>query len=147
MLQPAVRTHRSDAELDCSANQPLDRYDFGLFLVLGNVGALRDLMKSVTTKRGNPVVKEGDYVEQQLQQVWLDRWEDVAPIGGDHPTLGQVERVLQDAISGDRIWVRNARSMLFKQRLIRNEHGTEVGTLWQVTDFLCDIAGYDLLRT
>ena len=45
------------------------------------------------------------------------------------------------------VWVEEARAVLEERGSLKAGEDVEVGSPWQTMDFLCEIAGYDVLHT
>lgn len=81
---------------------------------------------------------------------WRERWGKVGALGlGGEEWLGRegVERVLGAELGVEDVWVRGARRVLVEKGVLKEGEERDVGSPWQTMDFLCDIAGYDVLHT
>ena len=127
---------------------PLDRFEFRLFMVFGNFGAMKKLTRLGSYKHRRRVVemwiRQLD-PEQSVQ--WRQNWQDVMPRLGECPTKQQAAAALELNFSAGGVWVDSARAILIKEGLVAEDSDKEIGTPWQTMDFLREIAGYDVLHT
>ena len=130
--------------------EPLNPADMKLFVVLGNMRAFLQLMSLGSYKQCRKAVEAWiRQLDPERNVRWEERWQAIAPRFGEVPTKKQAEEALKLDLSTTDVWFESARDVLFEEGLISvaERNDDRVGTPWQTMDFLCEIAGYDVLHT
>ena len=117
---------------------------FQLFLVVGNLGALRSLMRLKTFKERRRYI---DAFVRQLtpddHTAWKTHW---MKLGFD-VQREQAQRVIRLEIPRGQLWTTSAREVLVREGLVEDDEGRQdEGTARQCMAFLEEIAGYDVLH-
>lgn len=79
--------------------------------------------------------------------LWKENWAKMVARFGTVPCKDDVVRCLNLKLDVEECWVKGAREVLIQRGLLKAEEEVEVGSPFQTMDFLCDIAGYDVLHT
>ena len=127
--------------------EPLNRFDYRLFLVFGNIDALVPLVRAGTPKQRRKVMDSWlSRLNPDRNILWHQYWQEIPAAYGKQVTREQVKRVLCLEQSATDLWVESAEAVLVAKDEILPQENVAVGTPWQVMDFLCDLAGYDVLH-
>ncbi|KAK3704530.1 hypothetical protein LTR37_013813 [Vermiconidia calcicola] len=130
--------------------QCIDKADYRLFVLFGNVKGLSQLLKFNTYEDRRSAlalwVRNMDPImDPEWQQTWQRHWHKF----GEHPTEEQAVAAMQrmNLLQGD-LLIHSARAKLIREGVIPHKEAQDpIGTSWQTIDFLCEIAGYDVLHT
>ncbi|KAF2481889.1 hypothetical protein BDY17DRAFT_325397 [Neohortaea acidophila] len=143
-------------DYECTRGRPLAygvgesdrRYQFRLMLVLGNLSALRTLLKAETdVERFELITSWTRRLDPELNSLWRRQWEAVV-FGCRQPLAArQAKAALRLTLSVGEVWVDGATAALVSRGLLRVDKNRDVGSPWQALDFLFDVAGYDVLQT
>lgn len=126
---------------------PLNAFEFRLLVVFGNISALKDLLKMDTYKDRRKAA--GAWVRRldPARDVhWQREWKTIVPRSCELPTKEKADKAMRLRLSEGDVWVDSARSALIERRSLASDSNSGVGTAWQIADFLCEIAGYDVLH-
>ncbi|KAK3698284.1 hypothetical protein LTR37_016992 [Vermiconidia calcicola] len=128
----------------------IDKADYRLFVLVGNVKGLSRLLKFNTYEDRRSAIalwvrNMDPILDPEWQQTWQRHWHKF----GEHPTERQIVAAMQrmNLLQGD-IFIHSARAKLIREGVIPQKEAQDpIGTSWQTMDFLCEIAGYDVLHT
>ena len=129
--------------------EPLNGFEYRLFLVFGNMDALVRLIRAPSPKARRKVVDTSlARLDPEGSVLWQQHWQGVAGERGKQVTKEQVKRALDVQLSASDLWSESAQTILVEKDQITPPASDRVpiGTPWQVMDFLCDLAGYDVLH-
>lgn len=130
-------------------DEPLvDGVDLRRFMLLTNVAGLRDLIRSRDQK------ERRDHINTTLERLhpgksgdWQENWQSLSMGLESRPTEEQARRASSLCLRPGSLWLTNAMGALKSRGVKVQGPAMHAGTPWQTMDFLCDIAGYDVLLT
>ena len=128
--------------------EPLNAFEYRLFLILGNVDALVQLLKAPSPKARRKFIDSSlARLDPERSVLWKQHWQSIAGARGKLVTKEQVKRALGVQLSESDVWAESAQVVLMEIGQISPQgNGSRIGTPWQVMDFLRDLAGYDVLH-
>jgi hypothetical protein len=127
--------------------EPLNGFDYRLFLIFGNMDALVRLVRAPSPKARRKVIDTSlARLDPERSVLWQQHWQGVAGARGKQVTKEQVKRALSVQLSASDVWSESAQIILVEKDQIPPQGNVPIGTPWQVMDFLCDLAGYDVLH-
>ena len=133
-----------------STDERIPHFEFRLFLVFGNVGALTQLIRAHTPKHRRKVIEKFlARLDPERNVQWQLHWQNTGATSGKQVTKEQTDLILNLELSELELWVGSAHKVLVqKGKILKNDQNDHipVGSAWQVMDFLCDLAGYDVLH-
>ena len=129
-------------------SDPLDITNYHLYFLFGGVGALAKLVQLPSYKHRRRAVEAWTRgLDPEQNVLWREKWGMMVAKFGVVPGREEVVRALGLKLAVEEIWVERAREALVEGGSLKAGEEGEVGTPWQTMDFLCDIAGYDVLHT
>ena len=128
--------------------EPLNSFEFRIFTIFGNVGGIKELLKLGLYKQRRKMIETCiRQLDPERSVRWQERWKTIGPRYGSHPREQQAMTALKLKLCAGDIWNDSARAVLIEKGLLDSGSEKEIGTPWQTMDFLCEIAGYDVLHT
>jgi hypothetical protein len=128
----------------------MPHFDFRLFLIFGNIAALTRLIRAHTREdRLEVIEKLLSQLDPERSVQWQVHWQNTGSTAGKQVTKEQSDLILNLDLSETELWVYSAHKILVKKGKIRKNESNDhlpVGNACQVLDFLCDLAGYDVLH-
>ncbi|KAK5707442.1 hypothetical protein LTR17_020679 [Elasticomyces elasticus] len=126
---------------------PLSSGSLDFIIVFGNLNALGQLMRIRAYRERQKAVKEWLRVlDPATCHPWRKNWAHFSLEYGKIMSEEEGKRVIKIRPQDGEVFLNNARAVLIRQGLLHEEGSTEVGTTQQCTEFLCQIAGYDVLH-
>ena len=126
---------------------PLQHSHLLLILVLCNLSSVGKLINLKSFKeRRRAAETEIRHMNPEDNVFWSQRWIDTGVRYGRSPGQEQASTVLKLKLEAGDVWIGSARAVLVEHELIEAGSEMEYGTPQQCTEFLRDIAGYDILH-
>lgn len=130
-----------------SMDPPLNRFTYRLFLILGNMDAMVPLINATTPKHRRKVIDSLlSGLDPERTVMWQQHWQALTATGEKQVTKEQAKKILSLELSDTEVWVESAEVVLIQKNVILPQSNVPIGTPWQVMDFLCDLAVYDVLH-
>lgn len=109
--------------------EPLNRFDYRLFLVFGNVDALTPLVRAGTPKQRRKVMDSSlSRLNPDRNILWHQHWQKIPASCGKQVTEEQVQRVLKVELSAMDVWVESAEAFLIAKDEILPQENVSIGT-------------------
>lgn len=114
-------------------SDPLDVANFRLYLLFGNLAALRQLVQLPSYKHRRKAVEAWlRRMDPEQDVLWKENWARAGSVGnGCAPGREEGARGLQLRLDAEQIWVRAAREALVEKGSIKAGEEKEIGTPWQ----------------
>lgn len=127
--------------------EPLKAFDYRLFLIFGGVDGLLRLMKAPSPKARRKIIDTLlAHLDPERSVLWQQHWESMTAVRGEQVTRDQAKRVLSVQLAESDVWAGSAQDVLVQKGQIPSQGNEPIGTPWQVMEFLCDLAGNDVLQ-
>ena len=111
------------------STEPLNRFDYRLFLVFGNIEALIPLVRAGTPKQSRKVMDSWlSQLNPDRNILWHQGWHKVPAVCGKQVTKEQVKRVLGLELSATDLWVESATAVLVAKDEILPQDNNPIGT-------------------
>ncbi|TKA68400.1 hypothetical protein B0A55_08746 [Friedmanniomyces simplex] len=125
----------------------LPSHSLNFIIVFGNLNALSQLMRLRSFRDRQKKVEEWKRkMNPATCYPWRKLWAGFELECGRITTGEQAERALKVKPQDGEVFSNGARAVLVEQGLLDQDADTAIGTTQQCTDFLCHIAGYDVLH-
>ncbi|KAK1079354.1 hypothetical protein LTR33_006460 [Friedmanniomyces endolithicus] len=126
---------------------PLTSHDLNFIVVFGNLNALSQLLRMRSFRDRQRKVEDWKRVlDPATCYPWRKHWTGFVLEYGASITAEQAERALKIKIQDGEVFANRARAVLIEHGLLDRDADTAVGSAQQCTEFLCKIAGYDVLH-
>ncbi|KAK4549244.1 hypothetical protein LTR36_007702 [Oleoguttula mirabilis] len=129
------------------SGEPLREYDTNVIMTLGHLTVRRQMMSLNSFKERRKLV---DTCMRDLDPAssssWREHWKRYGLRYGHCPTKQAAKAALKVKMQAGEIFADSARAILVEQGLLDADTDLEIGTSQQCSDFLTEIAGYDVMH-